>query len=112
MKQVSDKSTRYQIRGMLLPLNPATKFPIFLSVNGTLILPIFTTSEKFEAASKWGKFAHAKPNVIVDAQNFQDHVLYFKKKLNFHVAIDPYITEDGNTRFELVPWENEDERKS
>jgi hypothetical protein len=107
MKQVSEQKTRYQIRGLLLPINPGTHSPIFLEVDGQYILPLFTTRDKFTEATQWGGFSFANINVIVNPQDFHDCVMTFKKKFPFHVVVDPYITEEGNTRFQLLLFDGE-----
>lgn len=108
MKKVSEKTTRYLMRGMLLPLNSASNIPVFLEVEGGLILPLFTSHGKFNEASKWGGFAFAKPNLIINSQEFHDSVLFFKKKFPFHVVVDPHLTPEGNTRFQLVVFDEEE----
>lgn len=108
MNKVSDKNTRYQVRGMVLPIDPGSKSPVFIENNGKLLLPLFTSLGKFEEASNWGNFSHAQPNIIINPQDFQDCVLMFKKKFPFHVAIDPYITPEGNTRFQLAVYDDEE----
>lgn len=120
MKKVSEEISRYQIKGMLMPINPASNAPIFLPINDTFILPIFSSREKFDEAAKWGGFEFAKHGLILNTDEFKTAVLFYKKKHPFHVVIDPYITPEGNTRFQLVPFDDEekshlgekDERKS
>lgn len=108
MKKVSDKNIRYQVRGMILPIDPGCKSPVFIKGNGELLLPLFTSLGKFEEASKWGNFPFAQPNIIINPQDFQDCVLMFKKRFQFHVAIDPYITPEGNTRFQLAAYDDQE----
>jgi hypothetical protein len=108
MKQVSDKRIRYQVKGLLLPINPGSKAPIWLEVDGEQILPLFTSIEKFDKAAKWGGFSFATKNVILNPQNFYNCVLMLRKKFPFHVVVDPHITKEGNTQFQLLLFEEEE----
>lgn len=108
MKKLADKTVPYIIRGMILPMNP-TNSPVFLEVDGKLILPLFTTRDKFNEAAKWGGFSFAKANVVLNPQDFHDCVMLFKKKFPFHVAIDPYLTPEGNTRFQMAIYDEEEQ---
>lgn len=108
MKKVGDKVTRYDMRGMLIPFNPASRSPIFLELDGKHILPIFSNKEKFDEAAKWGGFSFAAQNVILDPEEFKKSVLIYKNKFPFHVVADPYITPEGNTRFQLIPFDDEE----
>lgn len=103
MKPVSEKKSLHPIRGLLLPMNGGQ--PVFLQVGGQTLLPVFSDKTKFTDAAKWGKFTEAGSNVIVNPQEFYDCVMFFKKRFPFHVVLDPYITEDGNTRFQLLLYE-------
>lgn len=109
MKPVSDKRSLHPIRGLLLPINPGSNGPVFLQVGGKTLLPVFSDKLKFSEAAKWGKFEDATSNVIVNPQDFYDCVIMFKKRFPFHVVLDPYITEEGNTRFQLLLYEEEKE---
>jgi hypothetical protein len=108
MKKVSDKIIRHQVRGMILPIDPGSNSPVFLNNNGVLFLPLFTSLDKFKEASEWGKFPSAQPNIIINPQDFEDCVFMFKKKFPFHVAIDPHLTPEGNTRFQLAAYDEEE----
>jgi hypothetical protein len=109
MKKVNPaKITRYQMTGMFMPLNPASNGPVFLELDGEFLLPIFSTKEKFDEAAKWGGFTFAKCTVILEPEEFKNSVLQHKSKFNFHVAADLYVTPEGNTRFQLIPFDDEE----
>lgn len=108
MKKLSNELTQYNIKGMLLPFNPFSRKPVFLEVNGKFLLPIFSTKDKFDEAAKWAGFAFAKCSIIVDPEDFKKSVLQYKQKSNFHVVADPYVTEEGNTRFQLIPFDEQE----
>jgi len=110
MKKVTEKVIQYQIRGMLLPINPANNNPIFLELGGKTILPLFTTTDRFAEAAKWCGFGFATANVILNTQDFQDCVLLFKKRFPFHVVIDPHKTPEGNTRFQLAVYDESEQQ--
>ena len=105
MKQVSEKKSLHPIRGLLLPMNGNK--PVFMQVAGQTLLPVFSDKTKFSEASKWGKFEEASSSVIVNPQEFYDCVMFFKKRFPFHVVLDPYITDEGNTRFQLLMYGEE-----
>jgi len=108
MKKVSDKIIRYSIRGMLMAFNPMSNSPVFLEIDGKFLLPIFSTKDKFDEAAKWGGFTFAKYNIIVDPEEFRNSVLQYKKKFLFHVVADPCLTNEGNTQFQLIPFDDEE----
>ena len=101
---------RYNLAGMFLPINPANNKPVFLTICGKFLLPIFTTEDKLKVAAEWGNFTFAIPKSILDPVDFTNSVLNFKKNLAFHVVVDPYINEKGNTEFQMIPFD-EEERK-
>lgn len=107
MNKVSDTITTYQLRGMILPINPVSKTPVFLELNKEFYLPLFTAKEKFEDASKWGGFQFATASIILNPLDFRSSVFGFRERFPFHVIVDPYITGDGKTQFQLVQLEEE-----
>ena len=109
MKRIGDKTVVHPVRGMLLPMNPSNNNPVFLELDGKLILPLFTSRDKFSEAAKWGGFEYARPNAIINAQDFYDCVILFKKRFPFHVAIDLHITPEGNTRFQMAIYDDEEQ---
>jgi len=98
MKQVSDEIKQYGLEGMFIPFSPSEHIPFFLNLDGQLLLPVFSTKEKYDEAAKWGNFELARCKMINDPKNFLESVSAFKVK----VAVDPYITPEGNTRFQLL----------
>jgi len=109
MKKVQpQKITQYKLEGMLMPLNPFSNNPVFLTLNGKYLLPIFSTKEKFDETAKWAKFEFAKCTVIIDVEDFINSILHHKIKFRFHVVVDPYVTPEGNTRFQLIPFDEEE----
>ncbi len=108
MNKVSDEVKKFILQGALMPFNPFSKKPIFLEFNGQFVLPVFSTKEKFDEAAKWGGFTFAKCSIIVNTDEFRNTVLDHKKRFNFHVVADPYITEKGNTRFQMIPFDEEE----
>jgi hypothetical protein len=99
---------KYNLQGMLIPFNPFTNKPIFLEASGQYLLPIFSTQEQYDAASKWAGFEFAKQKPISDPQDFINSVVTTQKEFKFLVAADPYINSDGNTTFELIKLEEPD----
>lgn len=105
MKKVyPEKIIQYKLEGMLMAFNPVSLNPIFLELNGEYLLPIFNTKQKFDEA----KFISAKCTVILDQNEFINSILHYKNKFNFHVAVDPYVTPEGNTRFQLILLDEEE----
>lgn len=101
MKQVSDDVKQFVLDGMFIPFNSVSSVPIFLNIGGQLLLPVFSTKEKYDEAAKWGNFELARCKMINDPKNFLESVAAYKVK----VAVDPYITPEGNTRFQLLKLE-------
>ncbi len=98
--------------GLLLPFNQFTNRPVFLKVGDKFLLPLFTSQEKYNEAAVWGGFEFAKPKKIADPLDFTKSVLACRKEFTFHVVADPYITAEGNTRFELILLEGENDGNS
>lgn len=65
-------------------------------------MPIFSDEEKYNNAAKWFGFEDAIQNKINDGQKFIEIVLGIKKKLEFFLVVDPYLTAEGNTRFDAI----------
>ena len=108
MNRISDEIKKFMLQGAFMPFNPLSNKPVFLEFNGQFVLPVFSTKEKFDEAAKWAGFTFATCSVIIDPEDFKNSVLAYKNKFNFHVAADPYITEEGNTRFQLIPFDEEE----
>lgn len=104
MKQVSDDIQKYGLEGMRIPFNSTSDVPVFLNIGGQLLLPVFSTKEKYDEAAKWGDFELARCKMVTDHKSFLESVYAYKVK----VAVDPYITPEGNTRFQLLKLEGTD----
>lgn len=83
--------------------------PIFLKSSDGLILPLFTTLEKYQIAAKWGDFQHAQCIRVTDNDGFFKTVGEMQKRVVFKIACDPYLNEKGNTCFNLIKLEKKDE---
>jgi hypothetical protein len=110
MKRISDKINQFDLTGMFLPFNPFTNNPVFLELDGKFLMPLFSTEEKYNAAKEWAGFDFAKIKRITNPEEFMESIALSKKEIEFHVVVDPYITPEGNTRFQLIPF-NEEELK-
>lgn len=110
MKKLPIEGMPYQLEGMFVPFNPELNKPILLKMDGKLFLPVFSTKEKLEEAAKWVDIGFASHNVIVDYQDFKRAVFAIKKEFTVHVIVDPYKTETGSVRFNLIPLDDEEKK--
>ena len=109
MKKVSDKNIKLALDGMLVPINPVNGIPILLYLQeGKMLLPLFTDKEKYSKAAVWGNFIGAKCQMVEQQLEFLNSIIEFKKQISFHVVVDPYITPEGNTRFQLLALDEEE----
>lgn len=88
------------LEGLFVPFNGAG--PVLLRSGTDVIMPLFSSREKYLEAIDWAKLQNANCNAIVDGQQFLQAITDLKSKIKFHVALDPFITEEGNTRFQLL----------
>jgi hypothetical protein len=107
MKRVSDKINQHKIEGRLIPY--LDNKPMLLELNGKFLMPLFSSKEKYDEAAKWTDFSSAQLKVINDSGQFIRSVQAAKSKIKFHVVVDPYVTPEGNTRFDLIPFEEGEE---
>lgn len=110
MRKISNEGDTYCLKGMLVPFNNKIKQPVLIRIDSKLFLPIFSTKEKFDEVAKWACFEFASYSFIDSVEDFADAVLKIKQEIAVHVIADPFITEEKNIRFNLIPFDEEEKQ--
>lgn len=87
--------------GCLIAWDVATDQPKFITIEGVVFLPIFSSEELLRDAQMFlGWEPDLKIKQIEDTSEFLESVLH-----KVRVAMDPKITPEGNTRFKELMFE-------
>ncbi len=99
MKRVSDKVVMMDVTGYVFPWNGAQ--PVYVDVEGAIFLPLFSSAEKLREMMMKTAVAYVSIKQVVGDQ--MEFLTSFPPDLGVRIMVDPWVTDEGNTRFkELI----------
>jgi len=107
MIKIGDTFIRSDLTGAWFPVNPTTQQLVAISCNDGILIPLFSTKEKYDKAAKWGGFQYAYCQEVLDHKKLFDSLMEAKTRFSFHLILDPELV-DGRLRFNLVPLDESD----
>ena len=107
MIKIGDTFVRSNLTGAWFPVHPATQKLLSISCEDGILIPIFSTKEKYDEAAKWGGFQFAHCQEVLNHKQFFDSLMEAKTRFSFHLILDPEIVE-GRLRFKLIPLDEAD----
>ena len=107
MKRVEDKFERTDLTGTWFPVNPTTQKLLSVDCGDGILIPIFSTKEKYDEAAKWGGFQFAHCQQVLDYKVLFDSLMEAKTRFDFRLILDPELVE-GRLRFKLIPLDESD----
>lgn len=103
MKRLEDKFEKSELNGAVYPVHPDTKKMIVIECADGLLIPLFSTKEKYD---EWG-FQGAECMTITDYKKLFECLMEARTRLDFRLILDPHIVE-GNLRFQLILLDKSD----
>lgn len=102
MKRISEDFRTVDLTGHFLAYSAGK--PLMLKLEDTLFLPVFSTPEKLtETFELAGVTEMITIKIITDVGEFLDSVHSMRGSAHtMRVMMDPWVTEEGNTRFTEV----------
>lgn len=107
MKRIEDAFVRTELTGTWFPVNPGTHQLVAISCNDGILIPLFSTKEKYDEAAKWGGFQYAYCQQVLDYKVLFDALMEAKTRFDFRLILDPELV-DSRLRFKLVPLDEAD----
>lgn len=95
MKRLNQNLHEHDLTGKFLPWRLDIDQPVLLRIENTLFLPVYSTEEKLRSSMVIARQTRYKIKHIDDGRDFFDSV-----KGKIRVCLDPWITPEGNTRFQ------------
>jgi len=106
MKRLN-KFERTELTGTWFPVHPTTQKLLSINCEDGILIPVFSTKEKYEEAAKWGGFQFAICQEILDHRVFFAALMEAKTRFEFRLILDPHVVE-GRLRFQLIPLDDSD----
>lgn len=107
MIRIGDTFIRSDLTGAWFPVHPANQQLLSINCGDGILIPIFSTREKYDEAAKWGGFQFAHCQEVLDHKQFFDSLLEAKTRFDFRLILDPELV-NGHLRFKLVPLDESD----
>lgn len=107
MIRIGDTFIRSDLTGTWFPAHPANQQLLSINCGDGILIPIFSTKEKYDEAAKWGGFQFAHCQEILNHKQFFDSLMEAKTRFSFHLILDPELVE-GRLRFKLIPLDELD----
>lgn len=107
MIKIGDTFVRSDLTGTWFPVHPGTQKLLSISCEDGILIPIFSTKEKYDEAAKWGGFQFAHCQEVLDHKQFFDSLMEAKTRFEFRLILDPELV-DGRLRFKLIPLNEAD----